>query len=135
LLLEEDDDTRPLFKELLTNKGYKVIMTIDEADALQRVNDPPVAADFVLVDVVGKSIDTALQIGNKIRQAGELQAPLIVIAAKYDEELGGTTAQVGENQYIVYLEDGNELFDLLAGLSKSEEQNFQSSLKEEQPCI
>ncbi len=46
--------------------------------------------------------------------------PLVVIAGKYAPHLEGTNAQVGEKEYIVYLEDGDQLFDLLFQIAKIE---------------
>ena len=117
-LLENDDDTRPIFKELLIKKGYKVILAVDQNDALQRANDGLVKSDLILVNLVGKSEEEALIFGRRLRQNGKPNTPLIIIAAKYSEELEGTIAQVGENEYVVYLGTGEEFLDLLSGLTK-----------------
>src|SRR4028119_2216764 len=102
-LLENDDDTRPIFKELLIKKGYKVILAVDQNDALQRVNDGLVKSDLILVNLLGKSEEETLNFGRMLRQNAKINVPVIVIAAKYDEELEGTIAQVGDIDYIVYL--------------------------------
>jgi DNA-binding response OmpR family regulator len=117
-LLENDDDTRPIFKELLIKKGYEVVIAVDEKDALQRSSDGLRKSDLVLVNLIGKSEEAALNFGRTLRQNAKPNAPVIVIAAKYGEQLEGTAAQVGENEYIVYLETGEELFDLLSSLTK-----------------
>ncbi|HEX9929646.1 MAG TPA: hypothetical protein VGB02_14020 [Pyrinomonadaceae bacterium] len=118
-LLENDDDTRPIFKELLIKKGYKVILAVDQNDALQRANDGLAKSDLILVNLVGKSGDEALNFGRMLRQNGKPNAPLIIIAAHYGEELEGTIAQVEENEYIVYLGTGEEFLDLLSSLTKN----------------
>ena len=118
-LLEDDDDTRPIFKELLIKKGYKVILAVDQNDALQRANDGLVKSDLILVNLVGKSEEEALIFGRRLRQNGKPNTPLIIIAAKYSEELEGTIAQVGENEYVVYLGTGEEFLDLLSSLTKT----------------
>jgi DNA-binding response OmpR family regulator len=118
-LLENDDDTRPIFKELLIKKGYKVILAVDQNDALQRANDGLAKSDLILVNLVGKSTEETLIFGRTLRQNGKSNAPLIIVAAKYGEELEGTIAQVGENEYIVYLGTGEEFLDLLSSLTKN----------------
>lgn len=119
LLVEEDDDTRPIFKEYLIKNGYNVIPTIDEEDAVGRINDEHLQIDLILVDVVGKPTGEALNTGHRIRQFRESDVPLVVIAAEYDEELASEIVQAGVNEYVVYLEDGDELTGLLAQLVKS----------------
>ncbi|HEX8397016.1 MAG TPA: response regulator [Pyrinomonadaceae bacterium] len=118
-LLENDDDTRPIFKELLIRKGYKVILAVDQNDALQRVNDGLVKSDLILVNLVGKSGDEALNFGRTLRQNAKINVPVVVIAVKYDEELEGTIAQFGDIDYIVYLGTGEEFLDLLSSLTKT----------------
>ncbi|HEX8194625.1 MAG TPA: response regulator [Pyrinomonadaceae bacterium] len=118
-LLENDDDTRPIFKELLIKKGYKVILAVDQNDALQRVDDGLVKSDLILVNLLGKSEEETLSFGRTLRQNAKINVPVIVIAAKYDEELEGTIAQVGDIDYIVYLGTGEEFLDLLSGLTKT----------------
>ncbi|HEX7997039.1 MAG TPA: hypothetical protein VF528_01385, partial [Pyrinomonadaceae bacterium] len=54
-LLEEDDDTRRILVENLRHRGYRVIVALDEEDALERVGGGYVHADLVLVNLVGKS--------------------------------------------------------------------------------
>ncbi len=118
-LVEEDDDTRILFKELLQKRNYNVTLSSSAEDALQRVSGGRLEADFVLVNLVGKSDEEMLNTGRYIRQTGELAAPLIIVAAQYDEEKQGTHIRAADSEYIVYLEDGEELFGLLTSLRKT----------------
>ena len=111
ILIEEDDDTRPVFKELLTNKGYKVKLAINEADALEKAGNGIGRIDVVLVDLVKKPTAEMLKSGERIREKGELNVPVVAIAEEYKDELQGTSAQVGENEYLVYLEDSNLVSD------------------------
>ncbi len=115
-LLEEDDETRPLLKKVLQDRGYDVLLSIEEDDALQRVNDGLVKSDLIIVNLLGRSETEMLAFGNLLREKAKLNVPVLAIAAKYNDELEGTTARIGDNQYIVYLGEGNELFDLLARL-------------------
>ena len=116
-LVEEDEDTRILFREMVKNNGYNVLLAIDEIDALERVGDGFRKIDVVLVNLVRKSSEQMLKAGRRICEKGELNVPLVAIAEEFDDELRGTNIQVGANEYITYLEDGTELFDLLFRLT------------------
>jgi DNA-binding response OmpR family regulator len=116
-LLENDNDTRPIFKKVLQDYGYNVLVAVDEEDALQRVNDGFVKSDLLMVNLLGKSEAEMVEFGNLLREKGKTNIPLVVVAAKYDEELEGTINQAGENAYIVYLGEGDELFNLLSSLT------------------
>ena len=118
-LVEEDNAMRPRFKRLLLENGYEVMLAVDENDAFQRVSDGLVESDLILVNLVGKTETEILAFGKRLREAANLNIPVIAIAEKYKEELAGTTIQAGDNEYIIYLGSGDELFDLLSRLRKS----------------
>jgi DNA-binding response OmpR family regulator len=120
LLLEEDDNTRPIFKEYLIKIGYDVIVAVNEEDARQRIGGGQLEFDLILIDAVRKPTDEALNIGHRLRRFAKSDQPLAVIAAEYDEKLQGEIVRVGENDYVVYLEYGDELSGLLAALTKPE---------------
>ena len=117
-LVEEDDDTRPLLRKNLQRYGYRVILALDEEDALERVGGGQVHADLVLINLVGKSTEDVLQTGRRIRKHAKYDGhtPLIVMAEKYGEDLEGTDVKVGENDWITYPEDAEQLENLLARL-------------------
>jgi DNA-binding response OmpR family regulator len=121
-LVEEDDETRPLLRENLHRHGYRVIVAVDEEDALERVGGGHVQADLVLVNLVGKSPEEALRTGRRIREHAKYDGhtPLVVMAEKYGTDLEGTNVNVGGNDWITYPEDAGQLQNLLARLvSKS----------------
>lgn len=118
-LLESDDDTRPLFRRLLKENGYNVLLAVDEEDALQKVNDGFVKSDLLIVNLLGKSEEEMLDFGNLMRDKGKSNIPVLAIAAEYGEDLEGAIIKVRENEYIVYLDDATELFDLLSSLTKT----------------
>lgn len=117
-LIEEDDETRPLLRKNLEREGYRVIVAIDERDALDRVDEGHVHADMVLVNLVGKSADDALEIGRTVRKRAKYDGhtPLVVMPEKYGEDLEGTDANVAGNDWIAYLEDARQLRALLRRL-------------------
>lgn len=117
-LLEADDETRPVLKSNLQRYGYRVIVALDEEDALERAEEGGVRADLVLVDVVGTTPEDALQVARRIRTFVHRngQTPLVVMAEKYGADVEGTDVCVGDNEWITYLEEPSQLKNLLARL-------------------
>jgi DNA-binding response OmpR family regulator len=115
-LVEEDDDTRPVLKRNLEREGYRVLLALDEADAQARVSGGRLTADLILVNLVGVQPDEALQAGRRIRQDAELDVPLVVMAEKYGADLEGTDVKAGDDDWITYPEDHDQLRNLLARL-------------------
>lgn len=114
-VLEPDDDVRPALKHNLQNWGYKVIMALDKEDAIQRTQGGRDRFDLILLNQGDCSIDEMMAIGQQIRQNTELdsRAPIIIIAEKYGEDLEGQDIQIGNNEYVTYLEDGQQLKNIL----------------------
>ena len=120
-LIEEDDKTRPLLKVNLQRDGYRVIVALDEEDALERVTTGQIPADLVLVNLVNKSLEEALEAGRRVRKHARYDGhtPLVVIAEKYGPELEGTDVCVSGNDWITYLEEHDQLENLLHRLLQS----------------
>jgi DNA-binding response OmpR family regulator len=117
-LVEEDDETRPILKQNLIRYGYRVLIALDEEDALERVAGTRVRADLVLIDLVHKSVEEVLDVGRRIREHAKFSGdtPLVVMAEKYGADVEGTDVNVGRNEWITYLEDPGQLRKLLASL-------------------
>jgi CheY-like chemotaxis protein len=117
-VVEADDDTRAVLKSNLQRHGYRVIIALDEDDALDRVRDG-LEADLILVDVVRMSPENALEIGRRIRTHAKQNGhtPLVVMAEKYGADVEGTDVNIGGNDWITYLEDPYQLKNLLATLT------------------
>ena len=122
-LIEEDDETRrPLVKNL-QRYGYRVIVALDEADALERVDSGYVHADLVLVNLVGKSVEYTLSIGRRVRAHAKYdgRTPLVVMPEVYGKDVEGTDVNVEGNDWILYLgEEYDQLKNLLARLTARE---------------
>jgi DNA-binding response OmpR family regulator len=115
LMIELDDDTRPLLKQNLCSLGYQVIVALEEEDAIalaRSVRDRP---DLILIDQVDLPIDEFINMGQRIRQGAELpsRTPIVVMAEQYGEDMEGKDVQAGESEYLTYLEDGEQLVNLL----------------------
>jgi PleD family two-component response regulator len=121
IFLMEDDDTRPLLKEGLQREDYRVLVALDEEDAFERVSGGGVHADLVLINLVGKSIEEALNVGRSIRRHAKYDGhtPLVVMAEKYGKDLEGTDVNVEGNDWVTYLEEHDQLRNLLRRLTDS----------------
>jgi len=118
-LVEEDDETRAPLVRNLRDDGYRVIAALDEEDALERVGGGHMSADMVLVNLVGKSTEEALDMGRRIRAHAKYDGhtPLVVMAEKYGKDVEGTEVNVGGNDWVFYLgEEPRQLHDLLTRL-------------------
>ena len=104
LLIEEDDETRRLLANNLRAAGYRLIVALDEQDALDRVGGGGVWADLVLVNVVGKSADDGVEVGRRVREHAKYDGntPLVVMPEKYGKDVEGTEVNVEGNDWIFY---------------------------------
>jgi DNA-binding response OmpR family regulator len=118
-LIEEDDETRGVLVENLRRSGYRLIVAVDEEDALERVDDGYVYADLVLVNLVRKPVSELLRVGRKVRTHAKYDGhtPLIVMPEKYEKDVEGTDVNIEGNDWVHYLgEDPDQLKNLLARL-------------------
>lgn len=120
LLLETDDDTRPLLKHNLENIGYQVLIALDRNDALQRAIYSP-SIDLILINQVNTPLEEILMSGQNLRTEARLSisTPVVILAENYTTLLEGQNIQVTEYDYVAYLEDAQQLFDLLENLLSS----------------
>lgn len=118
-LVEEDEDVRANLRRNLQKDGYRVLLALDEEDALDRVSAGGVPADLLLINLVDKTTNEVLQVGRTIRERAKYdeRTPLVVLAETYGNDLEGTDVNVEENDWITYLEDHDQLKKLLARLT------------------
>jgi PleD family two-component response regulator len=115
LMIELDDDTRPILKHNLRSQGYRVIEALEEEDAIalaRGVRDRP---KLILLNQFTLTIDEFINMGRRIRQGAELPSStsIVVMAEQYGEDMEGKDVKVGESEYVTYLEDGEQLMNLL----------------------
>ncbi|HEX8721990.1 MAG TPA: hypothetical protein VF736_15255 [Pyrinomonadaceae bacterium] len=118
-LIEEDEQTRKPLVDNLRRYGYRVIVAVDEGDALERVGGGHVPADLILVNLVRTSAEQALRVGRRVREHAKYDGhtPLVVMPEKYDREVEGTEANVEGNDWIFHLgEEPDQLRNFLARL-------------------
>jgi CheY-like chemotaxis protein len=118
LLVEPDDTVRPILKDNLRRWGYRVILALDEADALHRIRTGSEPFDLILINQFEQSLDQAITMGQRLRQGSDLfsSVPIVIMAERYGVELEGQDQQVGDKEYVTYLEDGQQLRNLLCRL-------------------
>jgi CheY-like chemotaxis protein len=117
-LIEEDEETRRPLVSNLRGYGYRVVVAVDEGDALEKVGG--VEADLVLVNLVGKTADEGLRVGRRVRQHARYngRTSLVVMPEKYDKALEDTEVNVGGSEWVFYLgEEPDRLRNLLARLT------------------
>ena len=118
LLVEPDDDVRPLLRNNLHRQGYRVIVTLDEEDAIARARGDSDRPDLILINQYRQPLDKVIHIGQRIRQDAGLPSdtPIVIMAERYGEDMEGKDIKVGESDYVTYLEDGEQLLNLLQRL-------------------
>ncbi len=120
LLIEEDDDARPIIRHNLKREGYDVLVAVDEASARDWLEAGCGRADLILVNLVGKTPEEAFAAARRIKQLNALDgaAPVVVIAEKYGDGLEGTDVRAGEGEWVTYMQDSSQLHELLSRLTK-----------------
>lgn len=115
LAIEQDDRTRPLLKHNLCSQGYRVLLALDFEDALERAwgrREPP---DVLLINQFKLPLEETVNMGQYVRKSAGFPShtPIIVMAECYGIELEGKDVKVGANEYVTYLEDAQQLLNLL----------------------
>jgi PleD family two-component response regulator len=115
LMIELDDDTRPILKHNLCGWGYRVVEALQEEDAIALARGVRDLPKLILLNQVKLTLDEFNNMGRRIRQGGELPSstPIVVMAERYGEDMEGKNVKVGESEYVTYLEDGEQLMNLL----------------------
>lgn len=118
LLIEADDETRPLLGRYLFESGFDLIVCVDAEEASERLREGCHRPSVILLNQVGQSVEQFLEMGRQVRQHGSLpdDTPIVVMAEQYTDEQEGETVQVGRSEYVTYLESGQQLLALLRDL-------------------
>jgi DNA-binding response OmpR family regulator len=122
LLIEEDDEARPILRHNLRREGYGILLAVDEAAAIDWLDAGRARADLILVNLIGKTPDEALAAARRVRERNALDGstPVVVIAERYDAALEGSDVEVGEGEWVTYMEDTTQLNVLLSRLTSRE---------------
>lgn len=119
LLIEEDDDARPIIRHNLRRAGFDVLVAVDEQTARDWLADGDTRPDLILVNLVGKTTDEAVDAARRVRKSSALggSTPVVVIAEKYGDGLEGQDVPAGEGEWVTYMQDSEQLHGLLARLT------------------
>src|SRR5918997_4013497 len=119
LLIEEDDDARPIIRHNLRRAGYDVLVAVDEASASDWLSAGGARADLILVNLVNKTTDEAFDAARRVKRESALDGstPVVVIAERYGDGLEGKDVPAGEGEWVTYMEDSTQLHELLARLT------------------
>ena len=119
LLIEEDDEARPIIRHNLRRAGFDVLVAVDERTALDWLAAGDARADLVLVNLVGKTTAEAFAAARRVKQLNALDGstPVVVIAEKYGDGLEGTDVPAGEGEWVTYMEDSTQLHGLISRLT------------------
>lgn len=116
LLLEEDYQTGLLLIEFLRKQNYRVIIVPDEQGAIDWLETTIIEPCLFLINQVGLPISQYCDNFERIIGQTKLSydIPLVIMIENYeDETLQGTQRQIGENQYVIYLESPEQLNQLI----------------------
>jgi CheY-like chemotaxis protein len=117
LLIEDDRATLPLLKALLNNLGYRTITAVDEKDVVDNISPPLREANLILLNqamAVGEVMEAGRRVRDRLGTDGEM--PIVVIAGEYGQDMEGRDEQDGKNEWITYLENNEQLGNLLGHL-------------------
>jgi DNA-binding response OmpR family regulator len=119
LLIEEDDEARPIIRHNLRRAGYGVLVAVDEQTAHDWLSAGEAHADLILVNLVGKTTDEAFDAARRLKRQSALDGstPVVVIAEQYGDGLEGTDVRAGEGEWVTYMEDSTQLHELIARLT------------------
>ncbi|MBW4468942.1 MAG: hypothetical protein KME45_00890 [Stenomitos rutilans HA7619-LM2] len=117
-VVEPDNDVRPSLKTNLQNWGYDVIMALDEADAIQRSQGVHQQFGLILLNQYKQPIEATLAIGQRIRENTKpaRDVPILILAEQYGDDLEGQNVPIGDHEYVLYLEDAEQLKVMLQRL-------------------
>ncbi len=115
LLIEHDDETRPLLMYNLRSQGFRAIVVLEEEDAIERMSGKNTCPDVILLNQVKLSIDEFINMGRRIRRAAgkPCRTPIVVMAERFGVDMEGLDVLVGESEYVTYPEDAQQLMNLL----------------------
>jgi PleD family two-component response regulator len=90
-------------------------VTLDEEDAIARARGDGDRPDAILINQYRLPLEKVINIARRIRQEARLPSgtPIVVMAERYGEDMEGKDVKVGEREYVTYLEDGEQLMNLL----------------------
>lgn len=97
LVVDDEESVRQMLKDVLEDDGYKVLLSADGKDAIQKINE--LMPDAVLLDIRMPEID-GLAVLEIIRRAGNM-VPIILMTAFGTTDMAIQAMQSGAFDYII----------------------------------
>lgn len=117
LLIESDDETRPLLRDNLLGWGYRVLVTLNEKDAIAHAAQVSGEINLILINQVGFTVENYVNVAWRIQRSLNLPpTPVVILAEGFSEDMEGKTIRVGKDEYVTFLEDAEQLITLLSDL-------------------
>ena len=117
LLVDDDDEVRPLLMRGLERDGFHVVAASDEREAVERAGHSK--PGLILLEMGRTPPLEVAAAGRRIRAGAGLpdEAPVVVYAGRADETVGeGGEVSLGPGEYAVLPEDAEQLRRFLRGL-------------------
>jgi DNA-binding response OmpR family regulator len=120
LLIEVDEDIRRSLRASFTRDGYSVVSVESEDEALVVTVLGGARPDLIIINL-DATTEEILETGKRIRERAELDnsVPVVVIPYAFDPEREGTDLPAGENDFICYWADPDQLDNLVSRLTNS----------------
>jgi DNA-binding response OmpR family regulator len=120
LLIEVDEDTRQSLRASFTRDGYSVVSVESEDEALVVTVQGGARPDLIIINL-DATIEGILETGKRIRERAGLDnsVPVVVIPYAFDPEREGSDVPAGENDFICYWADPDQLDNLVGRLTGS----------------
>lgn len=113
LVVEDVQETRDGFEELLKVDGYRVMLARDELDGIERAQRQ--RPDLILVSMAGLPGEV-LGSGRRIRESAAAGDDVPVVIFCFDEIPEGAEVAIGKNVHIAQPDNFNQLRSLLSRL-------------------
>ena len=113
LVVEDVQETRDGFEELLKVDGYRVMLARNELDGIERAQRQ--RPDLILVSMAGLPSEV-LGSGRRIRESAAAGDDVPVVIFCFDEIPEGAEVAIGKNVHIAQPDNFNQLRGLLSRL-------------------
>jgi len=113
LVVEDVQETRDGFEELLKVDGYRVMLARNELDGIERAQRQ--RPDLILVSMAGLPSEV-LGSGRRIRESAAAGDDVPVVIFCFDEIPEGAEVAIGKNVHIAQPDNFNQLRSLLSRL-------------------
>lgn len=111
LVVEDDQRTRELLRQVLEREGFKVLLATDGEEALERLAESPI--DLVLTDLRMPRMG-GQQLLEEIRRRG--LKPLVIAMTAFDEE--GLSAEAWKLGVVAFLQKPFGMAELLEAIAR-----------------